>query len=101
MTVDAALGESTSVLVNYEMTDEFLWARSDGILILTQLRAAELRSALPGLRPGPKYTHRPTQAGGPTSVQPGVAYSISRRTFLESFSIFFKFSFRSLTSMPC
>src|SRR5208337_2137115 len=53
------------VVVNYELPDERLLARSDAVIfVLKQLSAAaELRSARPGLRPGPTHA---TSAPGPT-----------------------------------
>jgi len=44
------------VVVNYELTDEQLLSRSDAVSFIFQhLGAAELRSARPGLRPGPTH----------------------------------------------
>ena len=46
--------DSVYVVVNYELADEQLLSRSDAVsFILQHLGAAELRSARPGLRPGP------------------------------------------------
>ncbi|MGO9086057.1 MAG: thiol-disulfide oxidoreductase DCC family protein [Candidatus Sulfotelmatobacter sp.] len=52
---DARDLDTVYVVVNYELSDERLLARSDAVVfILKQLAAAaELRSARPGLRPGP------------------------------------------------
>ena len=67
------------VVVNYELPDERLLARSDAVVfVLKQLAAAaELRSARPGLRPGPTHatsTSGPAQAAELRSAgQPGAA----------------------------
>ena len=68
--------DTVYVVVNYELPDEQLLARSDAVIfILKQLGAVELRSARPGQRPGPTQTAVPTQAPGPTlapvPTQPG------------------------------
>jgi predicted DCC family thiol-disulfide oxidoreductase YuxK len=42
------------VVVNCELADEHLLSRSDAVIfVLRHMGAAELRSARPGLRPGP------------------------------------------------
>ncbi len=64
---DAGDLDTVYVVVNYELADEFLLSRSDAVLfILQHLGAAELRSARPGLRPGPTQA-TPT----PISTPPG------------------------------
>jgi len=51
---DARDLDTVYVVVNYELSDERVLARSDAVVfILRQLGAAELRSARPGQRPGP------------------------------------------------
>ena len=51
---DARDLDSVYVVVNYELADERLLSRSEAVaFVLQHLGAAELRSARPGLRPGP------------------------------------------------
>jgi len=51
---DARDLDTVYVVVNYEVEDELLLSRSDAVsFILQHMGAAELRSAGPGLRPGP------------------------------------------------
>lgn len=51
---DARDLDTMYVVVNYALADEHLLSRSDAVVfILRHLGAAELRSARPGLRPGP------------------------------------------------
>jgi len=51
---DARDLDTVYVVVDYELPEEQLLPRSDAVIfILRQLGAAELRSARPGLRPGP------------------------------------------------
>jgi predicted DCC family thiol-disulfide oxidoreductase YuxK len=58
--------DTVYVVLDYETVDELLLARSDAVIyILRHLRVAELRSASPGLRPGPT---RETPTSTPTSM---------------------------------
>jgi predicted DCC family thiol-disulfide oxidoreductase YuxK len=59
---DARDLDTVYVVVNYELADEQLLSRSDAVsFILQHMGAAELRSAPPGLRPGPtQATPTPT-----------------------------------------
>lgn len=60
---DARDLDSVYVVVNYELADEQLLSRSEAVaFVLQHLGAAELRSASPGLRPGPAQA-RPTPPG--------------------------------------
>ncbi len=65
---DARHLDTVYVVVNYALADERLFSRSDAVVFILQNlgAAAELRSARPGLRPGP------TQATpAPISTPPG------------------------------
>jgi predicted DCC family thiol-disulfide oxidoreductase YuxK len=66
--VDARDLDTVYVVVNASTADEFLLARSDAVIfILQHLRAAALRSARPGLRPGPTPA-TPTSTPAPGSL---------------------------------
>lgn len=58
--------DTLHVVLDYDTTGELLLARSEAVIfILRHLRAAELRSAGPGLRPGPRQA-APTSLSTPT-----------------------------------
>ncbi len=59
---DAADLDTVYVVVNWGLADEQILPRSDAVIfVLRHLGAAELRSARPGLRPGP--THKKAKPG--------------------------------------
>lgn len=74
--VDARDLDTVYVVVNASTADEFLLARSDAVIfILQHLRAAALRSARPGLRPGPTQA-TPTSTSTSTSTSTLVPRSL-------------------------
>jgi predicted DCC family thiol-disulfide oxidoreductase YuxK len=62
--------DTVYVVVNCDLADEHLLSRSDAVVfILRHLGAAELRSARPGLRPGPTRPQRTIRPHAPKRSQ--------------------------------
>src|ERR1035437_5502857 len=78
---DAQDLDTVYVVVNADQADEQLLARSDAVIfILGQLGEAELRSARPGLRPGPTQgtpTPAPTPTPGPAGERGSIFWRLA------------------------